>query len=61
MLSISNIGLNQASSYYEKDDYYSRSSTDGDDWQGKLKNNYSFSDKFNPVEFNQALKSMPNP
>ena len=49
MLSISNIGLNQASSYYEKDDYYSRSSTDGDDWQGKLKNNYSFSDKFNPV------------
>ena len=31
MLSISNIGLNQASSYYEKDDYYSRSSSDGDD------------------------------
>jgi len=36
MLSISNIGSAQASSYYEKDGYYARMDDMDNQWQGKL-------------------------
>ncbi|MDQ0202872.1 MobF family relaxase [Pectinatus haikarae] len=60
MLSIANIGLNQAGTYYDADDYYTRTANKNDNWQGKLASRYSRGNDFNPTDFNSALKSMPN-
>ncbi|MBP2631449.1 MAG: TrwC relaxase [Firmicutes bacterium] len=51
----------QAANYYEKDDYYTRSSDNADTWQGKLSQCYGQRSQLTAGEFNAALKSMPNP
>lgn len=55
MLSISNISAIQASSYYEKDDYYARGEDD-DRWQGKLKNDLKLPDHLIKEDFNKLIK-----
>ncbi|MBB5335821.1 MobF family relaxase [Pectinatus brassicae] len=60
MLSIDNIGLNQASTYYSEDDYYTRNLNKDDEWQGNLTQKYSNEKGFSPKDFDNALKSMPN-
>lgn len=61
MLSIVNIGFNQAASYYDKDDYYTRQSDKNDEWQGELAEEYKHNKDFDPKDFDAALKSMASP
>lgn len=61
MLSIENIGLRQASTYYSEDDYYTRDANKTDEWQGKLASKYTSVKEFSAQDFDNALKSMPNP
>ena len=61
LLSLSNVKMVQAASYYDKDDYYTRSSDNHDMWQGKLSEQYGQSNNLTAGEFNAALRSMPNP
>jgi conjugative relaxase-like TrwC/TraI family protein len=53
MLSIKNITGKQASKYYEKDDYYTRS---GGEWQGKLREQLALSPNVNKEDFDQLVK-----
>lgn len=61
MLSLANVKTVQAANYYAKDDYYSRSSSEGDAWQGRLWKQFGKSKALHPEAFQKALKSMPNP
>ena len=51
MLSISNIGSHQASTYYKKDGYYCRLNDSDNSWQGKLKDKLGLSDAVVKEEF----------
>jgi conjugative relaxase-like TrwC/TraI family protein len=53
MLSLTNISTAQASTYYEKDDYYTRS---GGMWQGKLTELKGFSPEVAKVDFDSMVK-----
>jgi len=53
MLSLTNISTDQASTYYEKDDYYTRS---GGIWQGKLTELKGFSPEVAKVDFDSMVK-----
>ncbi len=61
MLSIANVKAVQAANYYERDDYYIRSLDEQDQWQGRLKTQYSKHEYVTPDDFNRALHAMPNP
>lgn len=61
MLSLANVKAIQAANDYAKDDYYSRASTEGDVWQGKLWKEFGASKELCPEDFKAALQSMPNP
>lgn len=54
MLSISNIGAHQASTYYKKDDYYAREGQT-DFWQGNLKDELKLPDQVKPEDFNALI------
>ena len=56
MLSISNIGNKQASSYYEKDNYYCRRDDLDNAWQGKLVELAELPQQVNKEDFNAFLK-----
>lgn len=61
MLSLANVKMVQAANYYQKDDYYTRSSDNTDTWQGKLSKQYSQNGgQVTAEDFTAALKSMPN-
>jgi conjugative relaxase-like TrwC/TraI family protein len=53
MLSLTNISTDQASTYYEKDDYYTRS---GGIWQGKLTELKGFSPEVEKADFDSMVK-----
>lgn len=55
MLSIKNVSVRQASSYYEKDDYYVRKDTENY-WSGKLKDEFNLPDLVNKKDFDYYLK-----
>jgi len=54
VLSISNVSANQATSYYEKDNYYARLGQN-DHWQGALKDELGLPDHVKPEEFNALI------
>lgn len=56
MLSISNIGNKQASSYYEKDNYYCRRDDLDNAWQGKLVELAELPQQVNKEDFNAFIK-----
>ena len=56
MLSISNIGNKQASSYYEKDNYYCRRDDQDNAWQGKLVELAELPQQVNKEDFNAFIK-----
>ena len=51
MLSISNIGSHQASTYYKQDGYYCRLDDCDNVWQGKLKDQLGLADPVDREEF----------
>jgi conjugative relaxase-like TrwC/TraI family protein len=53
MLSLTNISTAQASAYYEKDDYYTRS---GGMWQGKLTGLKGFAPEVQKADFDAMVK-----
>jgi conjugative relaxase-like TrwC/TraI family protein len=56
MLSISNIGNKQASSYYERDNYYCRRDDLDNAWQGKLVELAELPQQVNKEDFNAFIK-----
>ena len=56
MLSISNIGNKQASSYYEKDNYYCRRDDLDNSWQGKLVELAELPPQVKQEDFNALIK-----
>lgn len=57
MLSISNVGAHQASSYYTKDGYYVRRDDKDNYWQGKLQSELGLPENINPEQFNLIVKN----
>lgn len=58
MLSISSINVGQATSYYQKDNYYTRDITQTDQWQGRLGKSFGLNMKqLEVAEFNTMMRS----
>jgi len=56
MLSISNVGSNQAASYYSKDGYYVRKDDNDNMWQGSLKDKLRLPDNITKEHFDMLVK-----
>ena len=56
MLSISNVGSNQAASYYSKDGYYVRNDDKDNTWQGQLKDDLELPNNVTKEHFDMMIK-----
>lgn len=56
MLSISNVGAHQATSYYSKDGYYVRRDGEDNYWQGKLQKELGLTAAIDPGQFDLIVK-----
>ncbi|VBB08459.1 trwc relaxase [Lucifera butyrica] len=55
MLSISNVGAQQAGSYYDKDGYYARMGDRDNSWYGKLKEDLKLTDTLEKQDFDRLI------